>query len=1300
MATNYDYEVKKYENLINRSKTANNPGIAPTKKDLALQSNLLKAQSKVDIAENDRLKEQWYGEKDPDDGAKDEKGYFGKFLHTLGAPMYGVIGGIEAALGKGTKKGLANIKANIDEEGCYDVKTEVLTKFGGWKFFKDLNKDDEIATLNPKNDELEYQKPSRLVEYKDKKELVVIKNRAIDIAVTKNHNMWVSTLTTKNKIIKYKSYRFIKAKDLPNTQIKIQRNCKWNINSKSNKSNDWFAFMGLYLAEGCLSSHGKGIFLSVSKPEVYKKTKKLLSRLNYKFSERKRGDGFEISQQQELAIELKKLGTAHEKYIPNEIKFANKKQIKIFLKWFGYGDAHERNGWREFYSCSKRLIDDIQECLIKIGHNGNINIRDRRGKRVWIKDHWANCNYLSYELNERVKKTVSYINGNKDIFLEKYNGSVYCAEVPNHIMLVRRNGKAYFCGNTAGDLLRSYNIPNLISMPLGLALDITLDPINWATMGTSALIPRTAFGAYKGFKTGSGALRGLKSGVKSGLLNKAETAARFVPGVSRKVKDIAEQGAKGTLEAGPFVRGYKKIMKASKNASEEFDAITETTFKDVLLKQFNKVKVGDKVKKALENKSYGPAVLEMFKYSPDEWFVQALEEAALKGDIDSITKLKLRQLNKATAEDVFFNESAGKKLTDKGWIQKDMDESASLLSDKSGMRAVDSVEVSARSAGEAERTNEYRRIVNEMLPDIQKDLSKSEKLLTEKGLDNKVMGLTEQYMISSNKGVQKRVEKVIRSKNGRKMLDSYAKYIGTFKNMKIGLNPATWMNAIVGNLAMTYMAGINALDPRFLGSMKTAAKIVGKQDIEGLMPLLKGKTLRQLATETPDIFRAAFGMQPELFINGERYIDDLARQFKSEGRSIKGLENVKKNYQEVFEKVKYSKEAARTGRSSVDIALSATPHAGITGEILGGSRAPYGRFMNMLKEQGESGNSPFAKAFYNIATKSMEGYGKIDQTYRLGLALHLADNGISEAEVRTLSKIIRLDPSSGDIVRGANNLYQLSPRKAMETSLEVYMNYLAMPGFVKAMRTLPVAGFPFIAFSYAMGAKAGKTALRNTAIFNKVNFLMKEISGEKSPLEKQALAGQYYGYFNKPGMMKLPWFKKNPVYLNMENMLPWYTMNAFQPSERSYKSQYAQALTNVTDKLPFFKSPEGQLMLDYFVLPLLIQNEQPKGQFNQPLWTKDAGIGEKAARAGETLIESVLPPIAGLAGLAVPYDVAKYMPLGYRFKSFAGAKEGKSALGITSQEPAAQRTLRKVGGMAGFPTYQMMLKNQDKFNNK
>lgn len=37
-------------------------------------------------------------------------------------------------------------------------------------------------------------------------------------------------------------------------------------------------------------------------------------------------------------------------------------------------------------------------------------------------------------------------------------------------------------------------------------------------------------------------------------------------------------------------------------------------------------------------------------------------------------------------------------------------------------------------------------------------------------------------------------------------------------------------------------------------------------------------------------------------------------------------------------------------------------------------------------------------------------------------------------------------------------------------------------------------------------------------------------------------------------MLKLPFFQENPLYLNVANMIPYYSMNMFMPNERKYQN--------------------------------------------------------------------------------------------------------------------------------------------------
>lgn len=348
------------------------------------------------------------------------------------------------------------------EMGCYDDQTEVLTK-KGWKLFKDIKKDDEIITLN-KRGFIEYQYPTDIISLDTHKKILLIKNQTLDIAVTLNHNMYGIEAN------KYRNgkmdFGFVRAKDLPG-QFVIPRTAGWNGHYKKSfripsvkishyegrsikhkdsdniilDMNDWIKFLGFYIAEGSCS---KGYRISLSCIKNKKDVKKMLSRLPFKLKETK--TEFIIYNKQ-LWNYLVNLGKAPEKYIPEFVKSLSQKQIKYFLDWYGKGDANINNGFRIFYTSSKILADDIQELLLKIGRLGIIKKRTRKGK-IWIKDHWTKINHPQYEVLERIKKSVSWID-KRDMEIVDYNKKVYCVTVPNHTLYVRKNGKPYFCGNTA-----------------------------------------------------------------------------------------------------------------------------------------------------------------------------------------------------------------------------------------------------------------------------------------------------------------------------------------------------------------------------------------------------------------------------------------------------------------------------------------------------------------------------------------------------------------------------------------------------------------------------------------------------------------------------------------------------------------------------------------------------------------------------------------------------------------------------------------------------------------------------------
>lgn len=362
-----------------------------------------------------------------------------------------------------------NIGPSTGEMGCYDDKTEVLTDVG-WKLFKDISPDDKICTLDPATHVIEFNAPDSVVSFNHHRRLISIQNRALDIVVTPDHNMFVESRQS------YKTGRndfgFVKARELQ-SRSRLMRTGIWMGQARKSFTlpsvaighhegrqvqlqetgaveipmDDWLAFMGIWLADGSVSADSEGYTIQIAQknPARTKRIESLLSKLPFRFT--RRSSEFHCCDEQ-LGSYLEALGGAHERSIPPFVKELSPEQIRIFLDWFGAGDGTSmKTGCRLFSTSSRLLADQIQELLLKIGRVGLIKSHQRSGK-VWIAGHLADASTTRYEIVERVKKLHSWID-RRDTQVIDYSGKVYCASVKNHVMYVRRNGKPLWCGNTS-----------------------------------------------------------------------------------------------------------------------------------------------------------------------------------------------------------------------------------------------------------------------------------------------------------------------------------------------------------------------------------------------------------------------------------------------------------------------------------------------------------------------------------------------------------------------------------------------------------------------------------------------------------------------------------------------------------------------------------------------------------------------------------------------------------------------------------------------------------------------------------
>lgn len=356
---------------------------------------------------------------------------------------------------------------SAEQTGCYDEETEVLTK-QGWKFWKDVTMEDEFCTLSPSSRKIEYQRPVRLFKKKYSGKMIHFNTRNLDLKVTPNHNMLIENLKGELSLIRADKYAFsskiyhngipkrgiwtgkkqdlFELKGIEGTKYCFGHEYPFTSPDRTFDMKDWMAFLGIFLSEGWYSkikNRNKDYLFIISqkKPHVRKQIKELFERMGIHYNEKIVKNGFGVHCKT-LHSYLKQFGLQKARFIPREVLELDKEYLEILYHWLMLGDGSvSKNGQETYYTCSKQLAGDVQELIIKLGYGSRITTKD--------KLYHGKVNRI-YEVSKHIKSNKYWIQTHKKIEVEDYCGKIYCAEVPNHTLMVRRNGKATWCGNSVG----------------------------------------------------------------------------------------------------------------------------------------------------------------------------------------------------------------------------------------------------------------------------------------------------------------------------------------------------------------------------------------------------------------------------------------------------------------------------------------------------------------------------------------------------------------------------------------------------------------------------------------------------------------------------------------------------------------------------------------------------------------------------------------------------------------------------------------------------------------------------------
>jgi len=377
--------------------------------------------------------------------------------------------------GTGAAQTLAD-ELETDEYACHDSETECLTR-QGWVKWPEVTTDHELAAWSEEKGCLEYQKPSEVHCYDYNGPLHHWKGRSIDAMVTPNHRMWVHDKVYRRPAHPGPFWHFETSAHASERLWAVQRFWRdaacysgtratvfiepveritkrkpgsrgggrppaFGINDPLTfKARDIARWIGYVVSEGWVGAAGVSVCQKEGRfaddirsaisvfPEAWRSEKTTEGEFGF------------YTNWQVLHLGIaewvrKHIGCgAENKHLPEEVfEWEREAQHELFTGLMN-GDGHwNKNGRSVGYATiSKQLADDVQRLAVLLGYSSLLRGGNGRG----------------YYVNIRLKNDRRQVFGAGTQVIEApYIGKVYCATVPNGLLVTRRNGSVLVSGNS------------------------------------------------------------------------------------------------------------------------------------------------------------------------------------------------------------------------------------------------------------------------------------------------------------------------------------------------------------------------------------------------------------------------------------------------------------------------------------------------------------------------------------------------------------------------------------------------------------------------------------------------------------------------------------------------------------------------------------------------------------------------------------------------------------------------------------------------------------------------------------
>lgn len=365
--------------------------------------------------------------------------FYGGDSRVVQSARVSTLGANEPEPGEG--KGL--VKFLLREGHCYDGETDVLTR-RGWVNWVDVQDEDEFCTVDLDSNEVTYSRASSITRQHYSGEMVRIVKTGIDLLVTPGHRMVSSTRLSGG--VGWTPYGIENASEFHNRAYRVPR----ALGVRAGETPTYARLLGFVLGDAHVAIKG-GITFHLRKKRKIDFLKSEAAKCGFRVSVHADGETFGlISDSEFLSLARRTYTPSRERCVPDEVMDSwSSCAVDDLLEGLIESDGHRDPGSNKVSICtvSRTLANQLQQF-------GAIGLRAVSFTESVTKGDWSNGSPLftmrpSTPRSDQVRVGWTPEDREREVSRVKYDGTVYCATVPNGTLFVRRGGSAVWSGNSS-----------------------------------------------------------------------------------------------------------------------------------------------------------------------------------------------------------------------------------------------------------------------------------------------------------------------------------------------------------------------------------------------------------------------------------------------------------------------------------------------------------------------------------------------------------------------------------------------------------------------------------------------------------------------------------------------------------------------------------------------------------------------------------------------------------------------------------------------------------------------------------